>query len=218
MIPTESNPASSDGSEVNQEPRDGPQGDPKPGLRARTADGQTAPTEAFINALIPESAVLTLTPAAPERAQLAQAALNYFVTDTSRLPGGGSESCAAAVQVLLQQVFQHAFVRPGGDPNKVYDLRPGLLTGGWRWFDDQANALAGDIAIQNGQHPGTDDNPYENHIGVVVNWGEAGGALRVLSNSSSHKKFTYLDELDFGGIGYSDPRMMGPSRFYRYKP
>ena len=152
----------------------------------------------------------------PRRAKLAAAALAFFGTDTSGFPGAGVDSCAAAVNTILKQVFGHEFVRPGGDANNVTDLRIGLTENGWRPFDDPTLALPGDIDVQNGQQAGTSTNEFENHVGIVVSHGD--GNLRVLSNSSSQKSFRYEDLLEFPNIGYTDPAKMGPSRFYRFKP
>jgi hypothetical protein len=76
----------------------------------------------------------------------------------------------------------------------VPDLRAGLLAGGWRDFDTEDDALAGDIGVQNGTQPGTADNPYENHVGVVVMDPNGGGSLVILSNSSSRGAFVYVDD------------------------
>src|ERR1700716_3891347 len=115
----------------------------------------------------------------PHRALVASTALSMDGMNTSHLPGTGAgiDACAAAVQVVLKSVFGHAFVGGGGNPIWVPRVLAGLLDGGWRDFDDASNALAGDIGIQNGTHPGTADNPYENHVGIVVMDPEGSGEL-----------------------------------------
>jgi hypothetical protein len=155
----------------------------------------------------------------PHRALIASTALNLDGMNTKNLPGTGAgiDACAAVVQEILKSVFGRIFVVAGGNPAWVPDLRGGLLANGWLAFDDSSDALAGDIAIQNGQQNGTAANPYENHVGVVVIDLGGSGLLRVLSNSSSRGTFSYVDDLDFSHIGYS-PNKIGPSRFYRYKP
>ncbi len=151
------------------------------------------------------------------RDQIAAAALAYRGTDTSGLAGAGIDACAASVQAILRNVFGHDFVGGGGDPAWVPDLRAGLLAGGFRAFDTAAYAMPGDIDIQNGQHDGSATNPYENHVGVVIEDPNQPGTVAVISNSSSARSFTYIDGLDFPNIGYGGAKV-GPSRFYRYKP
>ncbi|HEY0613242.1 MAG TPA: hypothetical protein VGC96_01320 [Candidatus Elarobacter sp.] len=155
----------------------------------------------------------------PHRALVASTALSMDGMNTRHLPGTGAgiDACAAAVQLVLRSVFGHPFVGGGGNPIWVPDLRAGLLAGGWRAFDDATGALAGDVGIQNGTHDGTADNPYENHVGIVVMDPEGSGELKILSNSSSRGAFIYVDDLEFSHIGYP-PGKMGPTRFYRYKP
>lgn len=155
----------------------------------------------------------------PHRALIATTALSLDGMNTSNLPGTGAgiDACAAAVQQVLRSVFGHNIVAGGGNPNWVPDLRAGMLFSGWRFFDDESDALAGDVVIQNGEHDGTVDNPYENHVGIVIIDPEGSGKLVALSNSSSRGAFVYLDDLQFSHIGYSGDKI-GPSRFYRYKP
>lgn len=154
----------------------------------------------------------------PHRALIASTALSMDGMNTSNLAGAGIDACAAAVQQIFKTVFGHVIVGGGGNPAWVPDLRAGLVASkDWPFFEDASAALPGDIAIQNGTQDGTADNPYENHIGVVVIDPEGSGELRTISNSSSRKAFVYVDDLEFSHIGYT-PDKMGLTRFYRFKP
>lgn len=153
----------------------------------------------------------------PHRALIASTALSMYGMNTAHLTGAGVDACAAAVQQIFKKVFGEQLVGGGGDPAWVPDLRAGLVaSGNWSHFDVSANALPGDIAIQNGTHNGTATNPYENHIGVVVTYPEGSRELRTISNGSKEKAFVYIDDLEFSHIGYPRPKI-GPTRFYRYK-
>lgn len=160
----------------------------------------------------------------PNSARLAMRAVSHFGMDTSHLPGtsGGREACAKAVQICIVDVFRVEIVGGTGNPYWVPDLTKGLIDQGWTYYDDPALALPGDIAVQNGQQdggaPGDGQNPYENHIGIVVQ-DPAGGGQAILNNSTQRARFDNMDHsMIFAHYYDNQPELIGPPRFYRCPP
>jgi hypothetical protein len=157
---------------------------------------------------------------AARRSAIAKAALSMRGMDTSRLPGtnNGDEACAMTVQLVLKKVFGHEFVAGTQDDVWVPDLTKGLTAAHWLIIDNPAQAIAGDIAVQNGQRDGGPSgdsaNPYENHIGVVV-VDPDNDELAILNNSSSTAHFWNMD-LSLRFAGYYSGVRDGAPRFYRY--
>ncbi len=154
------------------------------------------------------------------RMKLARAAARLAGMKTSNLPGtsNGSEACAKAVQMALQAAYGQEEIGGTGVDTWVPDLTKGLIADGWTFFDDPSQAQPGDIAVQNGQGDGGPagdiGNPYENHIGIVVN-DPNGGGLAILNNSSSRGTFDNYDH-SMTFAGYYTGARNGPPRFYRH--
>jgi hypothetical protein len=154
------------------------------------------------------------------RNRLAATALQHRGMVTANLPGtsNGGEACAMSVQIMLHATFGHDFAAGTGDIKWVPDLTKGLLKAHWKVIDDPHQAQPGDVAVQNGQHDGGNpgsNNPYENHIGIVVKDPD-NGQLAIMNNSSSHGSFSNLDT-SMRFEGYYSGAQDGPPRFYRFE-
>jgi hypothetical protein len=117
--------------------------------------------------------------------------------------------------MVLKAATGSEIVGGTGDPVWVPDLTKGLVAAGWQIIDNPALAQPGDIAVEAGQHDGGppgNTNPYETHIGVVVN--DPNGGSAILNNSSGNGSFTNLDKtMTFAAPGYHSAGL--PPRFYR---
>lgn len=167
---------------------------------------------------------MTMTPqqAQQARGRIAAGALALIGTTDISLGFTGQNACAFCVNHILKGVFGHTFAAAtpdhAADIEWVPSLRAGLEQGGFRSFTTAADAEPGDIAVQNGLTPGTQDNPFENHVGVVIEDPDAAdGSLITISNSSSQAAFVHRDDLNYSGLGVPAAER-GPSKFYRFKP
>ena len=149
--------------------------------------------------------------------RIASAALSMNGMDTSNKPGAGNNACAWAVNHALELATGDQYVGGTMNANWVPDVSKGLVAAGFTVVTGPQNLRPGDIAVQNGLHDGgpsgSTSNPYENHIGVVVQ-NPQDGKLAIMNNSSSNMSFTNFDEsLSFSGY-YSGPQD-GLPKFYR---
>ena len=150
--------------------------------------------------------------------RIAQGALSMNGMSTANKPGSGANACAWAVNNALQIATGQNYVGGTGNANWVPDLTKGLIAAGFVIVPPGAqNVRPGDVAVQNGMSDGgpsgATDNPYENHIGIVVQ-NPTDGNLAIMNNSSHSQAFVNFDEsLMFSGY-YSGPQD-GPPRFYR---
>jgi len=149
--------------------------------------------------------------------RIASAAIAMNGMNTANKPGAGSNACAWAVNNALQMATGDTYVGGTGNPNWVPDVSKGLIAAGFTVVTGPQNLRPGDIAVQNGWGDGgpsgSTQNPYENHIGIVVQ-NPQDGNLAIMNNSSSNQSFTNFDEsLSFAG--YYTGAQDGLPKFYR---
>jgi hypothetical protein len=125
-----------------------------------------------------------------EANSIANAAAAYKGTSTANGPGGGTVSCAWAVN----NVLANAGIAPL-DADSVQSME-NALTSGRGTLVDPSQAQPGDIVIQAG----------DGHVGICINV----GCTQVLSNSSSHASFSWVSNTSFSP-SYSG----GPGRIYQ---
>jgi hypothetical protein len=112
---------------------------------------------------------------------IASAATAYMGTNTSAGPDGGNLACAWAVNNVLKS----AGIAPV-DGNSVDEMETALENGRGVEVENQSNARAGDLVIQN--------NDVMSHVGICQN----DGCTRVLSNSSGRASFTNVSDVTMG--------------------
>jgi hypothetical protein len=125
-----------------------------------------------------------------EAASIAAAAAAYKGASTANGPGGGTVSCAWAVN----NVLANAGIAPV-DADSVQSME-NALTAGRGTLVDPSQAQPGDIVIQ----------AQDGHVGICMNV----GCTQVLSNSSSHASFSWVSNTSFSP-SYSG----GPGRIYQ---
>ena len=122
--------------------------------------------------------------------QVSSAATAYYGASTAAGPGGGTVSCAWAVNNVLTNAGEAPL-----DTNSVQSME-NAINAGRGTLVDPSQATAGDIVIQ----------AQDGHVGICMN----DGCTVVLSNSSSNASFTWKSNTSFSP-SYSG----GPGRIYK---
>ena len=132
------------------------------------------------------AATVTVVPAGAIPTQICSAATTYQGTNTSSGPGGGTVSCAWAVNNVLTNAGVANL-----DSTSVASME-GAITAGRGSLVAASSAVCGDIVIQ----------AQDGHVGICLN----SGCTSVISNSSSNATFSWISGTDFapsysGGAG-----------------